>query len=229
MARPVLGIDRCFDARGAFDVRLRGCPLDPGGEPAAMPSYLGPVNPRLSTQPIGPTHSTWSVTVIGLTEYYRYAIVVPPDDCRSPTAYGAALRMASTTRIDVPLPASEGFVFLCIVGAAMGEDEGDGLAEHPTVVVARTDLTPPKLPAQISIVETHEAWRARFSTVGQEVAFHVYKAGPPDDIRCDDPAGYQPLYDTVIGLPKAIGPQLLCAIPYDAAQNAGPPFKRLFR
>ena len=107
--------------------------------------------------------------------------------------------------------------------------EGDGLAEHPTVVVARTEMTPPKLPAQVSIVETHEAWRARFSTVGQEVAFHVYKAGPPDDIRCDDPAGYQPLYDTVIGLPKAIGPQLLCAIPYDAAQNAGPPFKRLFR
>jgi hypothetical protein len=194
-----------------------------------MPGYLGPVNPLLSTQPIGPTHRTWSVTVVGLAAYYRYAIVAPPDDCRTTTAYGAAIRMAATPRIDVPLPASEGFVFLCIVGAATGEDEGGDLQEHPTMVVARTDLTPPRLPAQITIVETGEAWRARFSTVGQEVAFYVYKVGPPGDTRCDDPAGYQALYDTVIGLPKAVGPRLLCAIPYDAAQNAGPLFKRLLR
>jgi len=63
------------------------------------------------------------------------------------------------------------------------------------------DTTPPRLAAQVRITETDDAWRVKFSTVGQEV----------------------------IGLPTVTGPHLLCAIPNDAAQNAGPRWQRLLR
>jgi hypothetical protein len=137
--------------------------------------------------------------------------------------------MAATTVIDAPLPASEGFAFLCVVGASGGHDDEGDVREYPTVVVARLDMTPPRLPAQVRITETADVWRAKFSTVGQEVAFHLYKVGPPNVTRCDDPDGYRAVYETLIGLPKVTGPHLLCAIPYDAAQNAGPRWQRLLR
>jgi hypothetical protein len=227
---PLAGVGRCFDERHQFDLSTPGCPLDPGGAPAAVPGYLGPVNSRLSTPPIGPVRRTWNVTVVGLAAYYRYAVVTPPDDCRTSRAYSAPIRMAATTAIDVPLPSSEGFAFLCVVGSSIGDDdEGADLREYPTVVVTRMDMTPPRLPAQIRITETDDAWRARFSTVGQEVAFHLYKVGPPHLTRCADPDGYRVIYENLIGLPKISGPHLLCAIPYDAAQNAGPRWQRLLR
>jgi hypothetical protein len=93
--------------------------------------------------------------------------------------------MAATPTIDVPLPLAEGFAFLCVVGSSAGDgdDEGADLREYPTVVVARMDMTPPHLPAQIRLTEMDDAWRVRFSTVGQEVAFHLYKVGPPNVTR----------------------------------------------
>ncbi|HZI78277.1 MAG TPA: serine protease [Vicinamibacterales bacterium] len=227
---PLTGLGRCFDERHQFDLQTPGCPLDPGGELAAMPGYLGPVNPLLSTKPMGAAQRAWNVTVVGPADYYRYAVVAPPDDCRTTTGYGAPIPMAAQTDIVVPLPVSEGFAFLCIVGTGKSGDEGGADPyEHPNVVVARTDLTPPRLSAQIQISESDDAWRVKFSTVGQEVAFHLYKAGPPATTRCDDPGGYQVIHDTLIGLPKVTGTHLLCAIPHDAAQNAGPLFKRVFR
>jgi hypothetical protein len=227
---PLTSIRYCFDRRHRFDLHAAGCPLDPGGQVAAVPGYLGPVNPGLNTQPIGTVRRTWNVTVVGLEESYRYAVVVPPADCRTTLEYGAPIRTAATPVIDVPLPSSEGFAFLCIVGAAGdGEDAGADPREHPTVVVARVDLTPPRLPAQTRIIETEGAWRVTFSTVGQEVAFHLYKTGPPDGTSCDDPAGYKPVYDAVVALPKVTGPHLLCAVPHDAAQNSGARFTRQLR
>lgn len=54
-------------------------------------------------------------------------------------------------------------------------------------------------------------------------------AGPPHLTRCDDPDGHRAIDDGLIGLPKITGPHLLCVIPYDAAQNAGPRWHRLLR
>jgi len=227
---PLAGVGRCFDEGHQFDLSTPGCPLDRAGGPAAVPGYLGPVNSRLAAPPIGPARRAWDVTVVGLAAYYRYAVVTPPDDCRTTRGYSAAIRMAAATAIDAPLPSSDGFAFLCVVGASGGDDdEGADVRDYPTVVVARMDTTPPRLAAQVRITETDDAWRAKFSTVGQEVAFHLYKAGPPHVTRCDDPEGYQTVYETLIGLPKVTGPHLLCAIPYDAAQNAGPRWQRLLR
>jgi hypothetical protein len=85
----------------------------------------------------------------------------------------------------------------------------------------------PRLPVQVTITETNEAWRVRFRTVGHEVAFHAYKTGRPVDTRCSDPQGYRFAASTLIGLPRAGGPYRLCVIPYDAAQNPGAVFERV--
>ena len=103
---------------------------------------------------------------------------------------------------------------------------GADVRTHPTVVIARTDLKPPRVPARVTITDTDEAWRLRFRTLGEEVAFHAFKAGPPAETRCADATGYRLALDTLIQLPREVQRYRLCAIPYDAAQNPGALFER---
>ena len=128
---PLAGIHRCFDLRAPVRYPAPGCPLDPGGEPAAMPRLHRAGEPALRTQPIGPVRRTWNVTVVAAasrsTATPSSAAAGRLPDHRS---YSAPIRMATTTVIDVPLPSSEGFAFLCIVGTAIGDGEGD-VREHP--------------------------------------------------------------------------------------------------
>jgi hypothetical protein len=215
---PLAGIMNCFDVRRRFAVRQAGCPLDPGTQPQPAPSHVGPVNPFLATQPVGTVRRAWDIAVGGQGSY-RYAVVTPPfDDCRTTRGYGNPVSAAALPSIDIPLPATEGFAFLCIIS--------NQPVAYPTVVVARVDTSRPRAPAQVTVVETDDAWRVRFDTIGQEVAFHAYKAGAPAQTRCSDATGYRLAPATVISLPKSAGPYLLCAIPYDAAQNPGTVFER---
>jgi hypothetical protein len=222
------GINACFDQRRRFDVHQPGCPLDPGTELAATPSYLGAVNPQLTTQPIGEVHRRWNVTVTTAQPFYRYAVASPPlDDCRTAAPYSNPISVTATPTIDSPLPVVEGFSFLCIVETATSDGSGAGAPpRHPLIVIARTDLTPPRMPAQMTIADDGAAWRIGFETAGSDVTFHAIKFGPPPDTRCQDAAGYR-LAAAPFGLPKANAPYVLCAIPYDAAQNAGRLLERL--
>jgi hypothetical protein len=224
---PLTGIHACFDLRRRFSIQQPGCTLDPGAQPIAMPAFVGSVNPRLSTQPIGEVPRTWNIDIATSQPFYRYAIVSPPfDDCRTTGAYSNAVSVTTAPTIDPPLPLSEGFAFLCIVGSATRD--GSGTVDprpHATIVVARTDVTPPRLPAQVTIDDAEATWRVTF-TSGNEVSFHAFKVGRPSETRCEDASGYR-LALAPLGLPKANAPYLFCAIPYDAAQNAGHLLQRL--
>lgn len=216
------GLDACFDDQWRFDVWQPRCPLDPGTEPDVMPSFIGAVNPRAVTQPIDPVRRTWNVRVFATRPTYSYAMAMPPrDDCRrASVVYSPASTPTMTPLVDPPLPATDGFVFLCVLGEAPVADGARDNRAHATVVVARIDTVPPRLPAQVTISDTDRAWRVRFHTVGDEVWFHAYKFGTLQT-RCEDPGGYEPTLSKTIGLPKAHGPYRLCVIPYDAAQNPG--------
>ena len=226
-ATSVVGIDACFDDLRHFDLTQPGCPLDAATEPGATPAYIGPVNPVLATQPRGPVRRSWGVTVSTRQPTYRFAIVTPPlDDCRTTQAYSNAISASAMPVIDAPLPVGEAIAFLCIVGTAREGAHGADVRTHPTVVVARTDLMPPRVPARVTITDTDEVWRVRFRTLGEEVAFYAFKAGPPAETRCADAAGYGLALDTLIQLPREVQRYRLCAIPYDAAQNPGALFER---
>ena len=225
-ATSVAGLDACFTDRQRFDVHHPGCPLDPGTEPDATPTFVGAVNPRALTQPLDPVQRTWNVTVSRTQASYRYAMATPPaDDCRTSVPYASP--PSPTLLIDPPLPVADGFVFLCVVGGQTAADDEFDHRAYATVVVARIDTVPPRLPAQVTVTESHEAWRVRFKTVGDEIWFHSYKFGTPKETRCDDPRGYEPTLASKIGLPKTNGPYRLCVIPYDAAQNPGRLFERV--
>jgi hypothetical protein len=225
----LIGIAACFDADRRFSVAEPGCPLDPGNEPVPEPQHIGPVNPRLATLPLGPGRRAWDVTVPSTSAAFRFAVVTrSPDECRARSVYSTPVSPVRTPSIDVPLPLTEGFAFLCIVDAA---SIGDGWLREPTptVIVARTDLTPPRMKAQARITESDEAWFVRFRTVAEEVAFHAYKVGPPSETRCSDGSGYKMVLDALTALPKATRPYRLCVIPYDAAQNAGVLFEQVLQ
>jgi hypothetical protein len=223
------GVDGCFDDRHRFNPREPGCPLDPGTQLRVFPSYIGAVNPRHTSPPIGSVRRSWHVTVSGSHPFYRYAVVgASSTDCRHSNAYGSAASVELAAMVDPPLPSAEGFAFLCIAGTSTpdGTDPPESRL-HATLVIARVDTTPPKLPAQVRIEKRPADWRISFATVGDEVAFHAFKIGPASAVRCADPAGYQLAPERPIDLPPAAGPYRLCVVPYDAAQNAGSLYERL--
>ena len=213
----VAGVTDCFDVLGRFNLTEPGCRLDPGTQVQATPS-IGAVNPHV--------RQTWQVTVNGPHPFYRYAIINPAvDDCRTTRAYSGALSVKAGGLIDAMLPPVDGFAFLCVWGQANEADTPDRLL-NPTVLVARVDTKPPHIPAQVTIDDVDVAWRVTFRTVPDEVSFQMFKIGNPQTVSCQDPAGYEMAPESVIGLPKASGPYLICAIPYDAALNAGRLFER---
>jgi hypothetical protein len=220
------GLPDCFNVHRRFDVHEPRCPLDPGSAPAATPAFIGPVNPLHHSQLSGASRHTVDIELTAREPFYRFAIVTPPqDDCRTTSQYSAPLSAAEFPSIRMPLPATEGFVLLCVVG-----DRGDGArmsTAHPTIVVARTDLTPPRVAPQMAIFDRDEAWHVRFRTLGDELTFYAYKVGPPMDTHCSDPKGYSTTTSAEIGLPKSSRPYVVCAIPYDAARNSGRLFERV--
>jgi hypothetical protein len=226
---PLADIAECFDSRRRFDLRQARCPLDPGNQPRAVPPFIGSINPRLDTQPIGPIRRTWNVTVSDASPYYRYKVAaLPQDDCRIASGYTAAISVVERPVISDRLPLAEGIHLLCIEGLMTpGGRPQWRTVPHPTIVETFIDTTPPRIPAQIRIDESEQAWFVTFGALAPEAASHTFKFGRPFETHCEDPAGYRLALVPFISLPKANRPYLFCAIPYDSAQNPGAVFERL--
>ncbi len=226
---PLVRVGRCFDETGRFNLRGAGCPLDPGDQLRASPSFVGVVNPAITTVPIGRPVQRWNVTVTGPFDFYRYKVASAQEpDCRDLRGYGPAVRIADRPIIDDELPARDGWVSLCILGGRRSRWGDDWQSvDFPTVVVARIDTVPPRTAAPLAIEESDTAWHVTFNTLQPEISFYTYKFGRPADIRCDDSADYRPALVPFINLPKSGRPYLFCAIPFDSAFNRGETIERL--
>lgn len=223
---PVVRIDRCFDLLGRFIISREGCPLDRNVQVTLSPSYLGAINPAQTAPVLGAPQTRWHVTVAGAVDEYRYRVVdAAAGDCRDSRGYGRAWRPADRPVIDDALPQREGNYFLCVLGRAAGN--GWQRLEHPTIVAVRIDMTPPRIPARITIAESQTSWLVTFGTVEPEIATYTYKFGRPSETRCDDPAGYNRQLIPFISIAKANRPYVFCAIPHDSALNPGVPFEAI--
>lgn len=228
-ATPMIRIDRCFDARGEFNLNGSGCPLDPGTNTEHAPATLGSVNPFLANVPIGPARATWSVRIAGPHAYYRYKVVrVPDDDCRDLRGYGEVQSITTTPVVTDRLPAVEGHHMLCSIGGPTRRWGGDWQSvDYPTVTRVRIDTTPSTLTAPITITETPISYFVEFITLGIEVSTYMYKFGPAGETSCTDGKDYRLAILEFIAIPKGNRPQVFCAIPHDAAGNQGVLFERL--
>jgi hypothetical protein len=221
---PLAGLASCFDARGHFALDQPGCPLDPGAPLRVHPAHIGAVNPALGATPDGPARRRWHVAVDGDAGAFAYAIVDPGrTDCRAAGPSGPPRRLDGIQVVADPLPPIDGLAFLCLWAMP-----ADGDWQHPTVVMARVDTTPPRLPAQVTIAHAPSGWQLWFSRAGDDVVQHAFKTGPPGRTDCQAPDGYRRAGATA-GLPKIGAPYRVCVIPYDAAWNAGPVFERVLR
>jgi hypothetical protein len=226
---PLVSVDRCFNEKGRFDVMRRGCPLDTNEQVQMTPGALGAVNPRQTKPIVGLPRHRWNVTVSGKFDQYRYKVIAAlSGDCRDIRGYGALRGVREHPVIDDPLPVTEGFHFLCVLGAtAKRSSARKQSVYHPTVVTVRIDTVSPKIPASIAIEEFDPAWVVSFKTLDPEISTYQYKVGRPGETRCDDLDGYDPVGDPVLALLKTNRPYKLCAIPYDSALNPGPIFEKL--
>jgi hypothetical protein len=220
---PLLGIDACFPG-GQFDAAAPHCPLDPGRQVRLTPAFLGRVNPRLDTVPLGRPARNWNVTVSGSFDWYRFKIVQVggADDCRDGRGYSLPRSVAQRPLIDNPLPQPEGWWFLCVVGGRDGR-QGDAWQSvaFPTIATVRVDSVRPRVDPPLTIMEGPLAWSVAFVPYDPEVSLYQFKFGRPADTRCEDGSSYRLALVPFIALPKSGRPYLFCAIPYDAAMNPG--------
>lgn len=228
-ATPMIRIDRCFDDRGELDLNGSDCPLDPGANTQHAPATLGSVNPFLTSVPIGPARSTWSVRITGPHGYYRYKVVkVPGGDCRDLRGYGDVRTITTEPFIADSLPTAEGHYMLCSIGGPSRRWGRDWQSvDYPTVTRVRIDTTPSTLPAPIAITDLPTSYLVVFNTLGIEVSTYRYKVGAAGETRCADAADYSLAFLEFIPVPKIARPQIFCAQPYDAAGNPGVLFERL--
>ena len=178
---------------------------------------------------VSPRRSAHQVPLVIEFQYYRYKVAaLPEDDCRIARGYGRAISVVERSVISDPLPLAEGIHLLCIEGLMNpGGRPQWRTVPHPIVVETFIDTTPPRVPAQIRIDESEQAWLVTFGALAPEVASHRFKFGRPSETHCEDPTGYRLALVPFISLPKANRPYIFCAIPYDSAQNPGPAFERL--
>jgi len=228
-ATPIVRMDRCFDRTGRFDMRGAGCPLDPGDQLRVTPTFIGAVNPAITTPPIGRPVQRWDVTLTGSFDFYRYKIAAAPaEDCRDLRGYQPPRRVGDHPVIDDPLPTRDGWWFLCIVGGRRSRWGDDWQSvDFPTVVATRVDTVPPRIAAPLTIEETDAAWRVTFGVLNPEVSLYTFKFGRPAEVRCDDPSEYRLALVPFLALPKSGRPYAFCAIPYDGAFNPGQTIEKL--
>ena len=228
-ASPVTDIVGCFDTDGVFDMARSDCGLDPGVQLTLQPANIGAVNPDLTSVPFGQPRPRWDVALSGTLPYYRYKVVAASDgDCRSPFGYGSPVRVIDRPVIADPLPKTDGAYLLCVIAGDDPRDQRWQRAAHATVVVAVVDHVGPRIPAPISIEgDSGRGHRVTFNATPYQVSSYFYKFGRPSDIHCSDAAGYRPNLIPFIFIATDQGPQLFCAIPFDAAGNPAPVIERL--
>jgi hypothetical protein len=219
---PLIGINRCFEGGGDFDVSAPGCPLDPGVGTKHSPGWLGSDNPLLASAPLVQPRRVWNVRVDG-APYYRYKVVkLPGGDCRDLRGYGDVRSTAQYPVIDEALPTSDGHYMLCgIGGATRGWGVGWQRTDFPTSSRIYIDTMPPTLPPPIRVTPESNGYFVEFFTFGNEVAQYTFKVGPAGETSCSDGNGYRYAFFGFTSVPKTSRPQILCAIPYDAASNPG--------
>jgi hypothetical protein len=93
--------------------------------------------------------------------------------------------------------------------------------DFPTTTAVRIDTVPSPLPAPIRVTDEEFTYFVEFLTLGNEVAQYTVKTGPAGDTSCEDPDGYRFMFLEFMTVRKTTRPQVLCAMPFDAAGNPG--------
>lgn len=226
---PIMHIDRCFDEAGQFDLTRPPCPLDTDRQVRVVPTVIGSVNPRQTSPILGLPRQRWDVAVSGMFDHYTYKVVnAESGDCSELRGYVPTRRVSDRPIIDGPLPQTDGYHFLCVLGVTTaGRRVIWQNIDHPTVVKVRIDTIAPRIPARIGIGESDLGWTVSFGTLEPEIFAYTFKFGRPSETRCQDSVDYRLALIPFISLPKANRPYVFCAIPYDGALNPGSTFEML--
>ena len=205
-ALPLAGIDGCFDSGGRFNLRLPGCPLDPGIEFTLRGA------PFVYTRP----GAAWNVTLSsGLYTHYRYKTGIEGQtDCREERGYSSPI--AATEMIREPIPIAEDRYILCIVGGVDGRWQP---ARFATYVHTAVDTTPPALPPLWDVFGEDNGYSVRLNFLVPDLSDYRYKFGAASTTDCDSADGYQIYRRVPIRVPRQ--PELVrfCVIAGDRNDN----------
>lgn len=216
-AIPVHGLANCFNESGEFAL-TDDCPLPPVEQLTFD-----------SLSPLGQPPLTWATTLTGTLPYYRYKTGSAGDvDCRSAENYSDPIALSDAPVIDDAIPAEEGFYLLCVLaGQTETIDDTWQSLDHPTVMIAEIDTTPPLLEPQVLLRDRGDAQEVNLIFDPPELSDYIFKFGAPDTIDCADEADYQRFRRIPPIIENDQLPAKLCVIAYDNAGNPTEPLEQL--
>jgi uncharacterized protein (TIGR03437 family) len=229
-AAPTLGVEKCFNPTGVFDPNLPGCPLDRGEQ-----LTLSGAPPNRTTRPMVEDSAgnlrplTWNTTVSG-TAFSHYRYKIGPEgatDCRSPQGYGPVLSLATSNKIDEPLPLTPGGYYLCVqAGNSPVVDSTWQDSRYAAFRHVRVDAAPPILKPRFRLEDRGQDYQLSFDFLPPELSDYEYKLGPPSQTDCADRGGYVHYRRVPIRISKDLEPLKLCVIVSDEAGNASRPLEQ---
>lgn len=205
-ALPLNGIDGCFDSGGRFNLRLPGCPLDPGIEFTVRGA------PLLSVRP----GAAWNVTLASaLYTHFRYKTGIEGQtDCRDERGYGAPI--AASEPIREPMPQNDARYVLCIIGGVGDRWQSSRFATYLHTAV---DSSPPALPPLWNIFGDDNGYEVRLNFLVPDLSDYRYKFGAASTTDCDSPEGYQIYRRIPIRVPRQPDLARFCILAGDRNDN----------
>lgn len=212
---PVNRLNACF-ANGVFSPELAGCQLLPA-------NVLTPANPhyqkiyvRLKRDDEGHIiPAKWDFKFAIDSSHYVFKTTREPQRCQAPHRY-SQLMPSQNAHIDAEIGSKPGIYTLCVVGVDQGQKLTPALRNNAFIhTVELIEQVPASEPAvSITLLGTgrHSVNFTR-SLPGNDG--HVFKFGPPESTRCEDPQGYKHAYGNF-----TIGPRLLPVKLCTKAKNA---------
>lgn len=215
-AVPVADLPRCFGVNGAFDLRLDGCPLDPGVQLAVtFPARAGKPG------------SAWNAALSGDLAYYRYKVVAEgAGDCRDERGYGEPKELAAANRITDPIPAATGRYYLCVLaGPTPRPDASWQQARFATMIHFRVDDTPATIPVEYLFNDFGDSYMTQPIFVVPELSGYRYKIAMSEADRCESPSNYRTYLRVPLRIPKRDAVHHICYVGEDDAGNETPPLE----
>ena len=229
-ATPIVGLSRCFDADGRFDLDTPNCPLDDGHQLTLSGHPLQAIQPIVTDDTGATRRAVWGTTLSGDFTHYRYKTgAVSRVDCREEAGYSDPISLEDDDLIGEEIPEAEGFYYLCVIaGNSPTGDETWQRPADPTVVFAQIDTTPPVIAPILFVRESESDYSVQPIFELPELTDYIWKFGQPATTDCSDLAGYRRYRRIALRVDKSNQiPAKVCVIGYDYADNPTPPLERI--
>lgn len=221
---PAIGLRTCF-SQGVYNPSDLDCVLNPTLTMTLEEGYRPRTYTRIGLDEQGnPTLPRWSWPFSLDTPYYRYKTARSAQQCHSPHHYSDAID-AHHGLIDDVIGPEPGLHLLCIIGVqSQAQLPAPQMMDKPIIVATELAAAGPTRMPELKLEQGADGDYSVTPYYSSPALWvYTFKSGKPDEVKCEDPAGYTPDFSPVIAFEHARLPLKLCSTVYEMSRQPSLP------